>query len=118
MGERIKVGEVDDGGTDYYVFRNPNSDRYLTALSPDKIPSLTITASQWFTLKNNDGKLLTMIQKEDGTHTLTVEDRAGKVGLSMPDSNQNMVLGLEDKDPDSDGTLISIQDELGTENVD
>ena len=36
----------------------------------------------------------------------------------MPDSNQNMVLGLEDTDPDSDGTLISIQNELDTGKVD
>ena len=38
--ERIKV---EKDGQDYYVFKNPNSDRYLTALGSEKTSDLTIT---------------------------------------------------------------------------
>ena len=41
--EQIKV--QDETATDpaYYVFKNPESERYLTALSPDESPDLIIT---------------------------------------------------------------------------
>ena len=38
--EQIKLVRDDQ---EYYLFRNPSSDRYLTALDPEKNPDLTIT---------------------------------------------------------------------------
>ena len=39
--ERRKI----DGNEDFFVFENPNSGRFLTALSTDKDPALTITGT-------------------------------------------------------------------------
>ena len=39
--ERKKIDENED----FFVFENPNSGRFLTALSTDKDPALTITGT-------------------------------------------------------------------------
>ena len=47
-------------------------------------------------------------------------EAAGQVGFKMMDNNEekDMVLGLENTDPDSDGTRIVIQEQLETGSVD
>ena len=56
--ERIKV---ERDGKEYYVFRNPISDRYLTALGPDATPDLTITGMVMYKFENTAYYLTVMV---------------------------------------------------------